>query len=43
VKARFADLGIDVLQGSPEELASFTRSEIERFAKIIRDTGIRAE
>jgi tripartite-type tricarboxylate transporter receptor subunit TctC len=43
VKARFADLGIDVLQGSPEELASFTRAEIERFAKIIRDTGIRAE
>ncbi len=43
VKARFADLGIDVLQGLPEELASFTRAEIERFAKIIRDTGIRAD
>ena len=43
VKARFADLGIDVLQGSPEELASFTRAEIDRFAKIIRDTGIRAD
>jgi tripartite-type tricarboxylate transporter receptor subunit TctC len=43
VKARFADLGIDVLQGSPEELASFTRAEIDRFAKIIRETGIRAE
>ena len=43
VKSRFADLGIDVLQGSPAELTSFTRAEIERFAKIIRDTGIRAE
>lgn len=43
VKLRFADLGIDVLQGSPAELASFTRAEIDRFAKIIRDTGIRAE
>ncbi len=43
VKERFADLGIDVLQGSPTELASFTRAEIDRFAKIIRDTGIRAE
>ena len=43
VKERFADLGIDVLQGSPAELASFTRAEIDRFAKIIRDTGIRAE
>ncbi len=43
VKSRFADLGIDVLLGSPTELASFTRAEIDRFAKIIRDTGIRAE
>lgn len=43
VKERFADLGIDVLTGGPAELASFTRAEIERFAKVIRDTGIRAE
>lgn len=43
VKERFAELGIDVLQGSPAELASFTRAEIERMAKVIKDTGIRAE
>lgn len=43
VKERFADLGIDVLQGSPTELASFIRAEIDHFAKVIRDTGIRAE
>ena len=43
VKERFADLGIDVAQSTPAELASFTRSEIDRFAKIIRDTGIRAD
>lgn len=43
VKERFADLGIDVLQGSPSELASFTRAEIERLAKVIKDTGIRAD
>ncbi len=43
VKERFADLGIDVLQGSSAELASFIRSEISHFAKVIRDTGIRAE
>lgn len=43
VKERFADLGIDVAQGAPAELAAFTRSEIERFAKVIRDTGIRAD
>ncbi len=43
VKERFADLGIDVAHSTPAELASFTRSEIERLAKIIRDTGIRAD
>lgn len=43
VKERFAELGIDVLQGSPQELLAFTRAEIDRFAKIIRETGIRAE
>lgn len=43
VKDRFTDLGIDVLQGTPAELDSFTRSEIERLAKVIRDTGIKAE
>jgi tripartite-type tricarboxylate transporter receptor subunit TctC len=43
VKERFTDLGIDVLQGSPAELANFTRAEIERMAKVIRQTGIRAD
>ncbi len=28
---------------SAKELAAFTRSEIDRFAKVIRDTGIRAD
>lgn len=42
-KDRFAELGIDVLQGSPAELVNFTRTEIDRFAKIIQATGIRAE
>ncbi len=43
VKDRFADLGIDVAFGTPSELAGFTRAEIDRFAKVIRDTGIRAD
>lgn len=43
VKNRFADLGIDIVHGTPAELASFTRSEIDRFAKVIRDTGMKAE
>jgi tripartite-type tricarboxylate transporter receptor subunit TctC len=43
VKERFADLGIDVVQSTPAELGSFTRAEIDRFAKVVRDTGIRAD
>jgi len=43
VRQRFAELGIDVLPSSPGELAEFTRSEIERLAKIIRQTGLKAE
>lgn len=43
VKDRFTELGIDVLQGSPAELAGFTRAEIERMAKVIKETGIKAE
>lgn len=43
VKERFADLGIDVTPSSPAELASFTRAEIERLAKVIKATGIRAD
>lgn len=43
VRQRFAELGIDVLPSSPGELAEFTRAEIERLAKIIRQTGLKAE
>lgn len=42
VQERFRDLGIDVSPGSPDEMASFTRAEITRVAKIIRDAGLRA-
>jgi tripartite-type tricarboxylate transporter receptor subunit TctC len=43
VKERFADLGIDVASSTPAELASFTRAEIERLAKVIQAAGIRVE
>ena len=43
VKERFADLGIDVAASTPAELASFTRAEIERMAKVIKETGIPVE
>ena len=43
VRERFAELGIDPLHSSPEELAAFTRAEMARLAKIIRETGMQAD
>jgi tripartite-type tricarboxylate transporter receptor subunit TctC len=43
VRDRFTELGIDVLHSSPEEFAAFKRSEITRLARIINETGIRAD
>jgi len=43
VRDRFTELGIDVLQSSPEEFAAFARAEITRLARIIHETGIRAD
>ena len=43
VRERFAELGIDPLHSSPEELATFTRAEMARLAKIIRETGMQAD
>lgn len=39
----FAALGGDVAVGTPEQAGSFVREEFERWGKVIRDAGIRAE
>jgi tripartite-type tricarboxylate transporter receptor subunit TctC len=43
VKERFADLGIDGAASSPAEFSAFLKAELEKFAKLIQATGIRAE
>ena len=46
IRARFSDLGLDVAsreQQTPEGLAAFHKSEIERWWPIIRAAGIKAE
>jgi len=43
VKERFAKLGVDVAAGSPEQFASFLRSEVDRWAKVIQEAGIKAD
>ena len=43
VRDRFNELGIDPLHSSPDEFAAFTRAEIARLARIISETGMRAD
>lgn len=40
---RMDDVGVDLVAGTPEELASFQHAEIERWAKVIRDAGIKVD
>jgi tripartite-type tricarboxylate transporter receptor subunit TctC len=42
VKQRFADLGMSSEPATPEELDAYIRSEIAKWAKVIRDADIRA-
>jgi len=43
IKARFSDLGGTVLPGSPADFGKLIADETEKWAKVIRATGIKAE
>jgi tripartite-type tricarboxylate transporter receptor subunit TctC len=43
VKARVAHDGSEAVGSTPQEFDRFLRSEMARFARVIRDAGIRAE
>ena len=40
VSKRFKDLGFTVVGGRPDELASYVKAEIDRYAKLIRQIGL---
>jgi tripartite-type tricarboxylate transporter receptor subunit TctC len=42
-RARIAAQGGEVVAGSPAEFAAFIRREMERYAKVVKETGIVAE
>ena len=42
-KAKLANVGLDVATSSPAEFAKFVRAEHDKWAKVIKDAGIRAE
>jgi tripartite-type tricarboxylate transporter receptor subunit TctC len=43
MKARIADLGGIVLAGSPADFGKFIAEETEKWGKVIRTAGIKAE
>ena len=43
VKERFLKQGVDVQTGTPEQFDAFVKSEVARWAKVIKDAGIRAD
>jgi tripartite-type tricarboxylate transporter receptor subunit TctC len=43
LRARLADLGLEVIGNSPDEFAAFIRSEIPKWAKVIREAGIKPD
>jgi tripartite-type tricarboxylate transporter receptor subunit TctC len=42
-KSRFAELGIEIAFSSPQELAAFTRAEIERYRRLVALTQLKVE
>jgi tripartite-type tricarboxylate transporter receptor subunit TctC len=42
-RERFGKLGVDVVAGTPEHFGAFLKSEVDRWAKVVRDAGIKAD
>ena len=43
VKERFAKQGVEVRTSTPEQFSTFLRSEVDRWGKVIREAGIKAD
>jgi tripartite-type tricarboxylate transporter receptor subunit TctC len=43
VKQRFAELGYEPIADTPEQFGATIRSDIEKYVRVIKQTGIKAE
>ena len=43
VKRKFGDLGVDAISSSPEQFASFIKSETAKYEKLIKEAGIKVQ
>ena len=43
IREKFAQLGLDTVGGAPDELAAVIKSDIAKWAKVIKDAGIKAD
>jgi tripartite-type tricarboxylate transporter receptor subunit TctC len=43
IKARFKELGVDTDGGSPEQFAEFIKKEVTKWAKVVKDSGAKAD
>ena len=43
VKKRFADLGVEAVSSTPEQFSAFIRSEMDKYAKLIKEANIKID
>jgi tripartite-type tricarboxylate transporter receptor subunit TctC len=43
LRTKFSDLGMDIVGGSPEQLAAIIRRDIPKWAKVIKDSGAKLD
>jgi tripartite-type tricarboxylate transporter receptor subunit TctC len=43
LRAKFAELGMDIVGGTPEQLAAILRADIPKWAKVIKESGAKLD
>jgi tripartite-type tricarboxylate transporter receptor subunit TctC len=43
IKERWAGLGAEILYNAPEEFAAFLKGDLRKWAKVVKDSGAKAD